>query len=255
MHDKYAHERLEMAPHDRTVLRATACGIAGLPFAADSLSAVKYARVRVVRDETVLAVDYVVEGDYPAYGNNDERADSLARGTVHDFMRKTRRHPAYRDAVHTQSVLTITSNVVHGKKTGNTPDGRRAGTPYEPGANPMNGRGEHGDIASALSVAELPYDNAEDGISLANTITVDALGRTPADRVANLAGVRGGFVRAGGFDMNVNVLDRVTLEDAMEHPENYPQLTVRVSGCTVNCVRLTREQQPDVVNRTFHGSL
>lgn len=169
-------------------------------------------------------------------------------------MRKIRRHPAYRDAVHTQSVLTITSNMVHGKKTGNTPDGRRAGTPSAPGANPMNGRDEHGYIASALSVAGLPYDNAEDGISLTSTITVNALGRTPADRVANLAGVRDGFVRAG-FHSYVNVLDRVTLEDAMEHPENYPQVTVRNSGCAVNFVRLSREQQLDVVNRTFHGSL
>ncbi|MEV0175755.1 formate C-acetyltransferase [Streptomyces sp. NPDC050803] len=255
MHDKYAYERLEMALHDREILRTMACGIAGLSVAADSLSAVKHARVKVIRDESGLAVDYVVEGDYPAYGNNDDRADELARWIVHDFMEKVRQHPTYRDAVHTQSVLTITSNVVYGKKTGNTPDGRRAGAPFAPGANPMNSRDEHGYIASALSVAKLPYDDAEDGISLTNTITPDALGRTPEERIANLSGVLDGFMASDGFHMNVNVLDRATLEDAMEHPEKYPQLTIRVSGYAVNFVRLTREQQLDVINRTFHGSL
>ncbi|MER5909373.1 formate C-acetyltransferase [Streptomyces sp. NPDC001982] len=255
MHDKYAYERLEMALHDRAILRTMACGIAGLSVAADSLSAIRHARVKVIRDETGLAVDYLVEGDYPAYGNNDDRADSIARWIVHEFMEKVRRHPTYRDAVHTQSVLTITSNVVYGKKTGNTPDGRRAGTPFAPGANPMNGRDQHGYIASALSVAKLPYDDAEDGISLTNTITPDALGRTPAERIGNLSGVLDGFMAGGGFHMNVNVLDKATLEDAMEHPEKYPQLTIRVSGYAVNFVRLTREQQLDVINRTFHGSL
>lgn len=255
MHDKYAYERLEMALHDQEILRTMACGIAGLSVAADSLSAVRHARVKVIRDESGLATDYEVEGDYPAYGNNDERADALARGIVHDFMEKIRKHPAYRDAVHTQSVLTITSNVVYGKKTGNTPDGRRSGAPFAPGANPMNGRDEHGYIASALSVAKLPYDDAEDGISLTNTITPDALGRTPEERVRNLAGVLDGFTASDGFHMNVNVLDRATLQDAMEHPENYPQLTIRVSGYAVNFTRLTREQQLDVINRTFHGSL
>ncbi|GGJ23350.1 formate C-acetyltransferase [Streptomyces brasiliensis] len=255
MHDKYAYERLEMALHDRAVLRTMACGIAGLSVAADSLSAIKHARVKTIRDETGLAVDYVVEGDYPAYGNNDDRADSLARWIVHEFMEKVRRHPTYRDAVHTQSVLTITSNVVYGKKTGNTPDGRRAGAPFAPGANPMNGRDQHGYVASALSVAKLPYDDAEDGISLTNTITPDGLGRTPEERVANLSGVLDGFMACGGFHMNVNVLDKATLEDAMEHPEKYPQLTIRVSGYAVNFIRLTREQQLDVINRTFHGSL
>ncbi|MEE4493264.1 formate C-acetyltransferase [Streptomyces sp. BE230] len=255
MHDKYAYERLEMALHDQEILRTMACGIAGLSVAADSLSAVKHARVRVIRDETGLATDYEIEGDYPAYGNNDERADALARGIVHDFMEKIRKHPTYRDAVHTQSVLTITSNVVYGRKTGNTPDGRRSGAPFAPGANPMNGRDEHGYIASALSVAKLPYDDAEDGISLTNTITPDALGRTPEERVHNLAGVLDGFTASDGFHMNVNVLDRATLQDAMEHPENYPQLTIRVSGYAVNFTRLTREQQIDVINRTFHDSL
>ncbi|MEL3951758.1 formate C-acetyltransferase [Streptomyces sp. LNU-CPARS28] len=255
MHDKYAYERLEMALHDQDVLRTMACGIAGLSVAADSLSAIKHARVKVVRDETGLAVDYEIEGDYPAYGNNDERADALAQRIVSDFMGKIRQHPTYRDAVHTQSVLTITSNVVYGKKTGNTPDGRRAGEPFAPGANPMNGRDAHGYIASALSVAKLDYDDAEDGISLTNTITPDALGRTTDERVANLAGVLDGYMASGGFHMNVNVLDKATLQDAMEHPEHHPQLTIRVSGYAVNFVRLTREQQLDVINRTFHGSL
>ncbi|WP_120722903.1 formate C-acetyltransferase [Streptomyces hundungensis] len=255
MHDKYAYERIEMALHDQRILRTMACGIAGLSVAADSLSAIKHARVKVVRDATGLAVDYEIEGDYPAYGNNDDRADELATGIVRDFMEKVRKHPTYRDAVHTQSVLTITSNVVYGKKTGNTPDGRRAGTPFAPGANPMNGRDEHGYIASALSVAKLPYDDAEDGISLTNTITPDALGRTPQERIDNLSGVLDGFMASNGFHMNVNVLDKATLEDAMRHPENYPQLTIRVSGYAVNFVRLSREQQLDVINRTFHGGL
>ncbi|MEU6820509.1 formate C-acetyltransferase [Streptomyces atriruber] len=255
MHDKYAYERIEMALHDQEILRTMACGIAGLSVAADSLSAIKHARVKVIRDETGLAVDYEIEGDYPAYGNNDDRADDIAKRIVHDFMQKVRKHPTYRGAVHTQSVLTITSNVVYGKKTGNTPDGRRAGMPFAPGANPMNGRDEHGYIASAMSVAKLPYDDAEDGISLTNTITPDALGRTPEERVANLAGVLDGFMASDGFHMNVNVLDKATLQDAMEHPENYPQLTIRVSGYAVNFIRLTRDQQLDVINRTFHGSL
>ncbi|MFF3419270.1 formate C-acetyltransferase [Streptomyces sp. NPDC002698] len=255
MHDRYAYERLEMALHDRDIRRTMACGIAGLSVAADSLSAIKHARVAPVRDETGLAVDFRIEGEYPAYGNNDERADSIAVWLVEEFMRKVRKHPTYRGAEHTQSVLTITSNVVYGKKTGNTPDGRRAGEPFSPGANPMNGRDTHGYVASALSVAKLPYEQAEDGVSLTNTITPDALGRTPEDRIRNLAGVLDGFVTSQGFHMNVNVLNRNTLMDAMEHPEKYPQLTVRVSGYAVNFVRLTREQQLDVLGRTFHGSL
>ncbi|MFI1523817.1 formate C-acetyltransferase [Kitasatospora cineracea] len=255
MHDKYAYERLEMALHDRAVRRTMACGIAGLSVAADSLSAIKYATVRPVRDETGLAVDYTVEGAYPAYGNNDDRADALAVWLVEEFMRKVRKHPTYRGAEHTQSVLTITSNVVYGKKTGATPDGRRAGEPFSPGANPMNGRDTHGYVASAMSVAKLPYAAAEDGISLTNTVTPDALGRTPEERVRNLAGVLDGYTAVRGFHMNVNVLNRETLLDAMEHPEKYPQLTIRVSGYAVNFVRLTREQQLDVLGRTFHGSL
>ncbi|WP_214110460.1 formate C-acetyltransferase [Acrocarpospora catenulata] len=254
MHDKYAYERIEMALHDYPVKRTLACGIAGLSVAADSLSAIRHARVRVVRDESGLAVDYVVEGDYPAFGNNDDRVDAIAADLVRSFMAKVRRHRAYRGAEHTQSVLTITSNVVYGRHTGNTPDGRRAGQPFAPGANPMNGRDRHGMIASALSVAKLPYAEARDGISLTNTVTPEGLGRTEAERVTNLVGVLDGYMDAGGFHMNVNVLTRAVLLDAMEHPENYPQLTIRVSGYAVNFVRLTREQQQDVVDRTFHGS-
>ncbi|MFJ9520432.1 formate C-acetyltransferase [Kitasatospora sp. NPDC101801] len=255
MHDKYAYERIEMALHDRAVRRTMACGIAGLSVAADSLAAIKYAKVTPVRDDTGLVTDYLIEGDYPAYGNNDDRVDEIAVWLVEEFMRKIRKHPTYRNAEHTQSVLTITSNVVYGKKTGNTPDGRRAGEPFSPGANPMNGRDSHGYVASALSVAKLPYRDAEDGISLTNTVTPDALGRTPGERITNLAGVLDGYMASNGFHMNVNVLNRDTLLDAMEHPENYPQLTIRVSGYAVNFVRLTREQQLDVLNRTFHGSL
>ncbi|MEV4800379.1 formate C-acetyltransferase [Nonomuraea sp. NPDC049421] len=255
MHDKYAYERLEMALHDHPVRRTLACGIAGLSVAADSLSAIKHARVKVIRDAGGLAVDYEIEGGYPAYGNNDDRADAIAVELVRSFMAKIREHRAYRGAEHTQSVLTITSNVVYGRHTGNTPDGRRAGKPFAPGANPMNGRDRHGVIASALSVAKLPYDQALDGISLTSTATPDGLGRTPEERVTNLVGVLDGYVDAGGFHMNVNVLTRAVLLDAMEHPERYPQLTVRVSGYAVNFVRLTPEQQRDVVNRTFHGAL
>jgi formate C-acetyltransferase len=255
MHDKYAYERIEMALHDRDVRRTMACGIAGLSVAADSLSAIKYAKVGVVRDGTGLAVDYTVEGEYPAFGNNDDRVDDIAVRLVEEFMKKVRRHPTYRGAEHTQSVLTITSNVVYGRKTGSTPDGRRAGEPFSPGANPMNGRDTHGYVTSALSVAKLPYEDAEDGISLTSTVTPDGLGRTPEERIRNLAGVLDGYMAGDGFHMNVNVLGRDTLMDAMEHPENYPQLTIRVSGYAVNFVRLTRDQQLDVLNRTFHGSL
>jgi formate C-acetyltransferase len=255
MHDKYAYERLEMALHDRDVLRTMACGIAGLSVAADSLSAIRHARVRPVRDATGLIVDYEVEGEFPTFGNDDDRVDELAVRLVETFMAKVRRHPTYRGAVHTQSVLTITSNVVYGRHTGATPDGRRAGEPFAPGANPMNGRDRHGVVAAALSVAKLPYSHAEDGISLTTSIAPAALGLRNEDRVANLVGILDGYVHTGGFHMNVNVLDRATLEDAMEHPERYAQLTIRVSGYAVNFVRLTREQQLDVINRTFHDAL
>jgi formate C-acetyltransferase len=255
MHDKYAYERLEMALHDRDVLRTMACGVAGLSVAADSLSAIKYAQVRPVRDETGLIVDYEVEGAFPAYGNDDDRVDSLAVRLVETFMDKVRRHPTYRNAIHTQSVLTITSNVVYGRHTGATPDGRAAGEPFAPGANPMNGRDRHGVVAAALSVAKIPYADAEDGISLTVSITPGGLGLRREERAGNLIGVLDGFVASGGFHMNVNVLDRATLEDAMEHPERYPQLTIRVSGYAVNFVRLSREQQLDVIARTFHTGL
>jgi formate C-acetyltransferase len=255
MHDKYAYERIEMALHDYSILRTMACGMAGLSVTADSLSAVKHARVKVIRDANGLAVDYEIEGEFPAYGNNDDRADSIAVDLVESFMNKVRLHPTYRNARHTQSVLTITSNVVYGKHTGNTPDGRRAGEPFAAGANPMNGRDVHGMVATALSVAKLPYEAAQDGISLTESVSPDGLGRTPDERITNLTGVLDGFTASNGFHMNVNVLERATLLDAMEHPERYPELTIRVSGYAVHFVRLTREQQLDVVNRTFHGSL
>ncbi|KAA9089946.1 formate C-acetyltransferase [Microbacterium radiodurans] len=255
MHDKYAYERLEMALHDGDVLRTMACGIAGLSVAADSLSAIRYARVEPVRDATGLIVDYLVEGDFPAFGNDDDRVDDIARDLVAEFMTMVRRHETYRDAVHTQSVLTITSNVVYGKATGNTPDGRRAGAPFAPGANPMNGRDTHGMLAAALSVAKLPFDQAQDGISLTTTVTPAGLGRTAAERVDNLVGLLDAQMGSGGYHLNVNVLTRATLEDAMANPEKYPQLTIRVSGYAVNFVRLAREQQLDVLSRTFHAGV
>jgi formate C-acetyltransferase len=255
MHDKYAYERVEMALHNYNPRRTMAFGIAGLSVVADSLSAIRHAKVKVVRDETGLVTDYEIDGDFPKYGNNDDRADDIAAWLMSQFMAKLRKHPTYRDATHTQSVLTITSNVVYGKRTGNTPDGRKTGEPFAPGANPMHGRDADGYIASALSVAKLPYAEAQDGISLTNTVLPSALGSNKDDQVANLAGCLDGYFGAGGFHMNVNVLDRETLVDAMAHPENYPQLTVRVSGYAVNFVKLTPEQQQDVVDRTFHAKL
>ena len=255
MHDKYAYERLEMALHDYPVHRTMACGIAGLSVAADSLSAIRYATVHPVRDATGLVVDYTTEGDFPTYGNDDDRADDIAGWLVSTFMDKVRQQATYRRAEPTQSVLTITSNVVYGKHTGNTPDGRRTGQPFAPGANPMNGRDHHGMVAAALSVAKLSYDDARDGISLTTTIVPAGLGRTRGEQISNLVGVLDAYVDAGGYHMNVNVLNRETLLDAMDHPEQYPNLTIRVSGYAVNFVRLTREQQLDVVNRTFHAGL
>jgi len=252
MHDKYHYERLEMALHDREIYRTMACGIAGLSVAADSLSAIKHARVKPVRDATGLVVDFVIEGEFPMYGNNDDRADGLAVWLVEAFMAKIATHKTYRNSVPTQSVLTITSNVVYGKKTGNTPDGRRAGEPFAPGANPMNGRDQSGFWAAGASVAKLPYEAALDGISWTASATPGAFGQTLADRVANLSTCLDGFCASKGFHMNVNILNRETLMDAMDHPENYPQLTIRVSGYAVNFVKLNREQQLDVINRTFH---
>jgi len=255
MHDKYSYERLEMALHDYAPTRTMAFGIAGLSVVADSLSAIRHARVKVVRDESGLVVDYRTEGDFPKFGNNDNRVDQLAATVVSAFMRQLRQHPTYRNALHTQSVLTITSNVVYGKNTGHTPDGRRKGEPFAPGANPMHGRDTHGILAAAASVAKIPYRDAADGISLTVSLVPEGLGRIAEDRTENLVGLLDSFFGATGYHANVNVLDRDMLLDAMEHPEKYPQLTIRVSGYAVNFVRLTREQQMDVVNRTFHGSL
>ena len=254
MHDKYSYERIEMALHDYAPVRTMAFGIAGLSVVADSLSAIRHARVKVIRDETGLVVDYQTEGDFPKFGNNDNRVDQLAAAVVSMFMGKLRKHPTYRNAIHTQSVLTITSNVVYGKNTGHTPDGRRKGEPFAPGANPMHGRDSHGIMASAASVAKIPYRDAADGISLTSTLVPEGLGRTPGEQVENLVGVLDAFFGASGYHMNVNVLNRAMLLDAMDHPEKYPQLTIRVSGYAVNFVRLTREQQMDVINRTFHGA-
>jgi len=254
MHDKYAYERLEMALHDYAPLRTMAFGMAGLSVVADSLSAIRCAKVRAIRDETGLVVDYQTEGDFPQFGNNDNRVDQLATWVVSTFMRKLRKYPTYRNALHTQSILTITSNVVYGKNTGNTPDGRRRGEPFAPGANPMHGRDTHGIHASAASVAKIPYRDAADGISLTSTLVPEALGRVMEDRVENLCRMLDAFFGVTGYHMNVNVLNRDVLLDAMDHPEKYPSLTIRVSGYAVNFVRLTREQQMDVINRTFHGN-
>jgi formate C-acetyltransferase len=253
MHDKYAYERVEMALHDYAPMRTMAFGMAGMSVVADSLSAIKHARVSVVRDETGLITDYKTEGSFPVFGNNDNQVDQIAAWVVSTFMSKLRKYPTYRNALHTQSILTITSNVVYGKATGNTPDGRRHGEPFAPGANPMHGRDSHGIHASAASVAKIPYRDAADGISLTTTLVPQGLGRTPEDRVTNLTAMLDAFFSSTGYHMNVNVLNRDTLLDAVDHPEKYPNLTIRVSGYAVNFVRLTREQQMDVINRTFHG--
>ena len=255
MHDKYSYEALEMALHDRDVFRTMACGMAGLSVCVDSLSAIKYAKVKTIRNEDGIAVDFEVEGDYPKYGNNDDRADEIACYLVESMMNKIRKNKTYRNSYHTQSVLTITSNVVYGKKTGNTPDGRRAGEPFAPGANPMHGRDNSGALASLASVAKLPYEYSQDGISNTFSIVPKSLGKDMDERVTNLSAMLDGYFAQRAHHLNVNVFDRATLEDAMEHPEKYPQLTVRVSGYAVNFIKLTREQQLDVINRTFHNKM
>ncbi len=254
MHDKYSYEALEMALHDRDqdILRTMACGIAGLSVAADSLSAIKYAKVKVIRDETGLAVDYVVEGDFPKYGNDDDRVDSIAVDILKSFLRKLQKHHTYRGSKHTLSILTITSNVVYGKNTGNTPDGRRAGEPFGPGANPLHGRDANGALAVMNTIAKLPYEYSEDGISFTFSITPAALGKDENTKVNNLVSMLDGYFKQTGHHINVNVFNRELLIDAMNHPENYPQLTIRVSGYAVNFIKLTREQQLDVINRTIH---
>lgn len=254
MHDKYCYEKGQMALHDRDVQRTMACGMAGLSVVADSLSAIKYAKVEVIRDKNGMAIDYKVHGDYPMFGNNDKRVDKIASWIVEEFMNKIRKLKTYRNAEPTQSILTITSNVVYGKKTGGTPDGRKAGKPFGPGANPMHGRDKTGPVNSMLSLAQLPYKHAQDGISYTFSITPGSLGKGLDERVEKLSGLLDGYFKATGHHININVFNRETLIDAMKHPKKYPQLTVRVSGYAVNFIKLTKEQQMDVISRTFHGA-
>ena len=255
MHDKYSYEAIEMALHDKDIIRTMACGIAGLSVVADSLSAIKYAKVKVIRDENNLAVDYEIEGDFPKFGNDDDRVDKIAVDIVKAFLVKLQKHQTYRNSKQTLSILTITSNVVYGKATGNTPDGRRAGAPFGPGANPLHGRDKNGALAVMNSIAKLPFEEAEDGISFTFSITPGTLGKTDEQRIDNLVTMLDGYFKQTGHHINVNVFDRQLLLDAMDHPEKYPQLTIRVSGYAVNFTKLTREQQLDVVNRTIHEKI
>ena len=255
MHDKYSYEALEMALHDTQVRRFFATGIAGLSCAVDSLSAIRYAKVYPIRNEKGLVTDFRIEGDFPKYGNNDDRADSIAVELVRTFMKKIASHETYRASIPTMSILTITSNVVYGKKTGTTPDGRHAGEPLAPGANPMHGRDSPGALASLESVAKLPYEYARDGISNTFSATPSSLGRSDAERTENLVDMIDGYVRSGGYHLNINVFNREMLLDAQKHPEKYPQLTIRVSGYAVRFNKLTREQQDEVISRTIHESM
>ena len=255
MHDKYSYEAIEMALHDKDIIRTMACGVAGLSVVADSLSAIKYAKVKVIRDETGLAVDYEIEGDFPKFGNDDDRVDLIAVDVVKTFLNKLKKHPTYRESKHTLSILTITSNVVYGKATGNTPDGRRTGAPFGPGANPLHGRDTNGALAVMNSIAKLPFEDSEDGISYTFSITPATLGQDEQTKVNNLVSMLDGFFAQTGHHINVNVFDRSLLIDAMDHPEKYPQLTIRVSGYAVNFTKLTREQQLDVINRTIHEKI
>lgn len=255
MHDKYSYEAIEMALHDKEIIRTMACGIAGLSVVADSFSAIKYAKVKVIRDETGLAVDYEIDGDFPKFGNDDDRVDDIAVYIVKRFLTKLQKHQTYRNSKQTLSILTITSNVVYGKNTGNTPDGRRAGAPFGPGANPLHGRDTNGALAVMNSIAKLPFEEAEDGISYTFSITPGTLGKTEDERVTNMVNMLDGYFKQTGHHINVNVFDRSLLLDAMDHPEKYPQLTIRVSGYAVNFTKLTREQQLDVVNRTIHEKI
>ena len=255
MHDKYSYEAIEMALHDKNIIRTMACGIAGLSVVADSLSAIKYAKVKVIRDETGLATDYEIDGDFPKFGNDDERVDEIAVYIVKRFLSKLQKHQTYRNSKQTLSILTITSNVVYGKNTGNTPDGRKAGAPFGPGANPLHGRDTNGALAVMNSIAKLPFEEAEDGISYTFSITPGTLGKTEDERVTNMVNMLDGYFKQTGHHINVNVFDRSLLLDAMDHPEKYPQLTIRVSGYAVNFTKLTREQQLDVINRTIHEKI
>ena len=255
MHDKYAYERLQMSLHDKEVKRWFATGIAGLSVVADSLSAIKYARVKVIRNENGVVTDYEVEGDFPKYGNDDDRVDDIAKEVLHTFISYLRENSAYRNGEITTSILTITSNVTYGKNTGSTPDGRKFGEPFAPGANPMHGRDKNGAVASLASVAKLPFIDSQDGISNTFTIVPAALGKTDNDRINNLVSLLDGYVAQHGFHLNVNVFDKDLLLDAQKHPELYPQLTIRVSGYAVNFIKLTKAQQDEVISRTFHSGL